>query len=545
MSRPFPDRLAAEPLSPSRVGADGPAPSALPEAADPQPPVHPRKAADVLIARQSPILGVETVGPRQIKVGKESTFELTIRNSGQMVADQVVVTIGIPEWADVLGTEVSKGATTAPKAGGEGNGFQWEVGQVGPGGEEKLSLRIVPRQSRPFDLAVEWDSLPVVSRAMIEVQEPKIEMRLEGPREVLFGQSEVYRLELTNSGTGDAQDVAISLAPTGPGENLPARHKLGLLKVGEKKVIEVELTARQAGTLAIRVDAQGDGVQAHLAETITVNRPTLEMDVEAPEIQYVGTDTGYLVRVRNRGTAPAKNVAVRATIPPGTQYVSCSEGGHFSPDQASVTWTLETLDIGAEKSYELTCKLALAGLSRLKVASSAAGGLAASSDATVKVEAIADLELDVTDPSGPVRVGSEATYQVRVSNQGTKSAEEVEIVAYFTKGVEPTVVEGGRHEIGPGQVVFDKIPSLGAGQEVTFQIRAKAETAGSHICRVEVYCKPLGTRLVGEETTHFYGGASLAQKASRSQPDADASLERHGPIRTADQRPTPAPSKSQ
>ena len=533
------------PVVQAEAGQTASAVSASPEATGSRGLADRQVGDNLLFARQSPALVVETVGPRQITLGKESTYEVTVRNSGQVAADQVVVTIGLPGWTDLLGAEVSKGATTTPKSVAEGGGLQWEVGQMAAGTKEKLTLRIVPRQSQPFDLAVKCDSTPVVSQAMIEVREPKLQMRLEGPREVLFGQGEVYRLELTNSGNGDAENVEISLVPTGPGENLAATHKLGILKAGEKKVLEVELTARQTGTLAIQVDARGDGVEAHLAEQITVNRPALETDVESSQMQYVGTETEYLIRVRNPGTAPAKNVAVRATIPPGAQYVSGTEGGHVSPDQRNVTWTLEALEVGAEKTFELTCSLALAGLSRLEVATSAAGGLTASSSATIKVEAIADLKLDVTDPSGPVRVGSEATYQVRVRNQGTKSAEDVEILAYFSQGIEPTSAEGGRYQTGPGKMLFDKIPSLAAGQELTLQVKAKAATPGSHICRVEVYSKPLGTRLVSEETTHFYGGSSIAQQAPSSQPGDDIPTSRNGPIRTADQRPTSAHTQKQ
>jgi len=495
----------------------------------------------LLFTRQSPVLGVATLGPRRITVGKESAYEVAIRNSGQVAADQVVVSIDLPEWAEVLGAEVSKGATSSANPGG----FRWEVGRVEAASEEKLTLRIVPRQSRPFDLAVQWDYTPAVSQAVIEVQEPKLDMRLEGPREVLYGESRVYRLELVNSGTGDAENVEISLVPIGTGENLPATHKIGTIEAGGQKVIEVELTARQAGTLTIKVDARGDGdVEAHLAQQIAVYRPALETVVQAPPIQYVGTEATYQIRVSNPGTAPAKDIAVTATIPPGAQYVSSAEGGQVATDQSTVTWTLDSLDVGAEATFDLTCNLARAGLSRLEVVSTASGGLTASGDVTIKVEAIADLELDVTDPAGPVPVGSDATYQVRVRNRGTRSAENVEVVAYFSRGVEPISVEGGRHRTAPGQVLFDPIPSLAAGQEVTLQIKAKAGTAGNHICRVELYCKPLETRLVSEETTHFYGGTQLSERKPISRSANVKSATQDKAIRTADQRPTPAPAKN-
>ena len=88
-----------------------------------------------------------------------------------------------------------------------------ESGRLAANGKERLVLRIIPRESKPFDLAVRWDYKPVASQAMIEVQEPKVAMRLEGPREVHYGRREVFTLKLANTGTGDAENVVVALTP--------------------------------------------------------------------------------------------------------------------------------------------------------------------------------------------------------------------------------------------------------------------------------------------------------------------------------------------
>ena len=69
--------------------------------------------------------------------------------------------------------------------------------------------------------------------------------------------------------------------------------------------------------------------------------------------------------------------------------------------------------------------------------------------------------MDVKDPQGPVAVGDEATYEVRVRNRGTKEAEGVEVFAYFSRGIEPTGAEGGPNRLGPGQVDVPAHPLAG------------------------------------------------------------------------------------
>jgi uncharacterized repeat protein (TIGR01451 family) len=253
-------------------------------------------------------------------------------------------------------------------------------------------------------------------------------------------------------------------------------------------------------------------------------------------MQFVGSQATYRVRVRNPGTAPAKNVVVTASIPLGTKFVSCGQNGLAGPAERSVTWTHEELSPGEETSFLVTCQMESGGPKRVEVVSTAASDVTASGEGTVLGEAMADLALTVSDPAGPVLVGTEALYELEVQNRGTKSAEDVEIVAYFSRGIEPLKVEGGQCRIGPGQVVFDNIASLAAGQKMAFKIKARADTSGNHVFRVEVHCKPIGARLVSEETTHFYGDTLLSN--NRPNPGPMTSPLRDGEIRTAN-RPEP------
>lgn len=500
------------------------------------------------------MLSVKTTGPRRIAVGKESTYELIMSNAGQVAAEEVVVTVGLPEWADVVGTEATAGETDMAAMNQSPRHLSWKIARLAAKSQEKLLLRIVPRQSRPFDLAVRWDYTPLSSETMIEVQEPKLEMRLDGPRQVHYGQREVYRLELANTGNGDAENVELSLVPLGAGDNVSATYQLPFLGAGQRKAVDVELTARQAGTLTIKVDAKAEGgATASLTESITVLRAALKLDLEAPKMQFVGTQATYRVRIGNPGNAPAANLNVTARIPLGTKYVSCTGDGKLSPDRGELRWTVENLPPGAERSLELVGTLERPGTSRLEVSASADGDLTASAEASTDVEAVADLRLEVSDPAGPVPVGADALYEVEIRNRGSKSADEVEVAAYFSRGIEPVSAEGAPNKIIPGQVVFEKISSLAPGQSLRLKIRAKAEVAGNHVFRAEVLSKPAGARLVSEETTYFYGDVPVSSNADRSLASEPPMPPGQGQDRTADRRqaptappsggkPTPAPS---
>ncbi len=165
--------------------------------------------------------------------------------------------------------------------------------------------------------------------------------------------------------------------------------------------------------------------------------------------------------------------------------------------------------------------MGLAGAGQIHLDATADDDLATSAEMQVQVQSVANLSMDVKDPAGPVPVGEEAAYEIRVRNRGTREAQGVEVFAYFSRGIEPTAADGAPNRLGPGQVVFETIPSLAPGAEVVLKVRAKAEVAGNHVFRAEAHCKPLGTRLIREATNLYYGDTPAAEQAARDPAPED------------------------
>jgi hypothetical protein len=152
----------------------------------------------------------------------------------------------------------------------------------------------------------------------------------------------------------------------------------------------------------------------------------------------------------------------------------------------------------------------------MQFVASAADNLSASAAATTQVEALADLKIEIRDPQGPVAVGTEAVYELVIRNRGSAAAKDVDLVAFFSEGLEAKSVEGGGHEITTGQVVFTPLASVGAGETVVYKVHAHADREGHHVFRCELFCESLHTKLAAEEATYFYGSDSPASAADSS-----------------------------
>ena len=104
-----------EPISDARN--DRPAAvEARPKAADDSAtPANPA-ATGMLFTRKAPTVSVETMGPRTIVVGRESTYQVQLMNSSDVAAEELVVHVTLPAWAEVVRIEASLGEAKPPEA---------------------------------------------------------------------------------------------------------------------------------------------------------------------------------------------------------------------------------------------------------------------------------------------------------------------------------------------------------------------------------------------------------------------------------------------
>jgi uncharacterized repeat protein (TIGR01451 family) len=465
-----------------------------------------------LITSKSPVLALEAVGPRKIVIGKEQNYEINLSNHGDTVSN-VIVYVQIPSTVEVSSYQGDTGTVRPPVGVGSGEPYEWHVPTIEAAGKQTLSLKIVPRKGSPFELGMRYVVNQELQQATVEVQEPKLVMTLAGPADVMYGESKIYKLAITNPGTGDAENVLVSLSPLGRGAEATASHRVGTLRPGESRMIEVELTAREAGELVIKAQASAEGgLRSDAVEQVTVRRANLALEVKSPKELYAQTSASYNVQVSNQGNATAEHVQVTAQLPSDAEFRSASAGGQLSPDHSCVVWNVGALPAGSVKDLGVKCVLQSPGDNPLQVTANADTDLASLAHANTRVIAVADLKLEVRDPQGPVAVGDDAVYEVVLKNRGSKAAEQVLVRAFFSEGLEASSVQGALAEIhaGKGEVIFEPIPKIEAGTEVIYRIHTLADRAGNHVFHAQVTCDNVASRLAAEQTTLFYADSSAA-----------------------------------
>lgn len=487
--------------------------------------------APLALSQQGPLLTVETEGPRAILVGKEASYRVRVTNQGSAEADRVIVSVALPAWVQVTKTAARLGTVSTAGDQRGASPLTWDLERVPPRSQQELTLTLLPTENRPVELAVDWVFRATSMQASIDVQQPQLAIAVEGPSELRYGTTGVFKIKVSNPGNGPAEGVTLTMS-TGSGTSQP--QAVGVLAAGETRTLEIELAAQQAGAMALQALAQGDGnLRAEAQHEVRVRRAQLAVKVTAPALLYAGATAQYEIRVANGGDAPAEGVTLEVELPSGMQNALGVD--KKSIDGSASRWRLGDLPPGSDRVYKMQGDLTAGGENRLAARVTSNDQSTASDLAVTQVEAIADLKLIVNDPQGPLPVGRDVTYEILVVNRGSKEAHNIDLVAQFSEGIEPTGTEGHRGQIVPGQVVFEPIRTLPAGGQVAVQVKAKALQPGNLRFRAELSCTDLDTKLSSEFTTRFYSAAGGgAAPGSRPAPAGRAAGRADG------SEPTPA-----
>ncbi|NOZ38915.1 MAG: DUF11 domain-containing protein [Planctomycetes bacterium] len=459
-----------------------------------------RPGESLLEGAQSPSITIQKLAPEEIQVGKRCTFAIRILNNSQRTAQNVQIRDEVP-----LGTEL---VGTAPRATVSGSEILWDLGTLSPGEERTVEMELLPKEEGELG-SVAMVTLSAQASAKSRCTRPELALRLTSKPQVHVGQQHIVQIEISNPGSGKATGVMLlETIPTGVSHEAgPAlEFEVGTLQPGENRRMELVLTAEQAGRINNVMTARADAsLQVEASCEFEVIAPELKLSIEGPQRRFLERPATYRVSVDNPGTAAAKDVQLVTHLPRGMQFVSANNMGEYDSATHSVHWSLAELPASERGTVELVALPIESGTQTLQIATKARQGLEDRTDKQVLVEGLSALMFEVIDLEGLIEIGGETTYEIRVQNQGSKAATNVQIVAIMPAGIRATGGQGEtRHVVQGERVVFAPLPQLAPKAETTFRIQAQGVRPGDQRVRVQLTADDLQQPITKEVSTRVY-----------------------------------------
>jgi uncharacterized repeat protein (TIGR01451 family) len=453
--------------------------------------------------RQEPGVGLEWVCPSTARLGQPVTCTLIVKSFSTNRLHNVVIHSRIPAGARIGGTQ--------PKADMDGDLLVWQLGNLEPRQEKRLDVQLVPlsRGSLPCHAFVTFTGS---ATTRLEVREPKLAIKAIATKQAIVGDPAPVTLVVSNPGDATAERVKVKAALSkgleyGQGQNV--EFNLDNLAPGESRTVVVMSVAKWTGgqTCAVVATAEPE-LAAEDAVDIDVVAPRVAVTMSGPALRYLDRHATLLFNVSNPGTAVANHVTLSEQVPAGFKVVAATGDGRNDFVSRSVVWFLG--DLAPNQNKEVALELVAINPGEYKHTATvvAARGLRAEAELLTRVEGLPALLMELVDTEDPVEVGHETSYEIRVTNTGTKTESNLQLTCTIPDQMELRGAKGPNgcpFKLEGRELVFATIPKLVPRADAVYRVTVRCVAAGDLRFQARVRADGLTQPVLREESTRVYG----------------------------------------
>jgi uncharacterized repeat protein (TIGR01451 family) len=297
---------------------------------------------------QEPRLKVEaTCSPGRVLKGEQVSFQIAVHNPGTGPARNVIVQ-----------AKLSSGLKS-----GSDDIVEQTIPEIGPGQRVDLDVLTVDTlaggdQSCTVDVRSP-DVIPVIEDQRVvrtvEVTKPELAVKIEAEAERFTGQTNEYKLTVTNKGTAPARKVRVAASLPQQGGKLTALPAGARFDVSTRKLLwsipqlehdqSVELTFVYATNTPGLYRASAEATSADLRATASMDTnvsgiAVLDLQVKGTtKIIDVGKSFYYDITIKNVGSKEATKLGVSGNVRTNLKVVK-----HFGTDKEGFAWKPDTGD---------------------------------------------------------------------------------------------------------------------------------------------------------------------------------------------------------
>lgn len=485
-----------------------PAPMPLPERCEPlpepkplppPPPPLPNCAERMYPCQGCGVVKLEKCMPRQVQTGTEFEYTIKVTNLTDGALTDVVVT-------DTLNENIQHKSSNPP-ANIQGNKLIWAFSGLGPKQAVEIKGVAVAITSGILKNCADVTYKMPVCVQSVSVQ-PNIVITKTAPAEVSICDPINIIFKVENSGTGPANNVRII-------DNLPEglvtaqgsskiEIPMGSLLAGTSRSVAVSLMAQRPGTFSNKAVVAADGINVESPTVTTmVKKPVLKITKTGPDTQYLDRELTYEIAVTNVGDWPAVDTIIEESAAGGLRFVKASQGGALVNNK--VLWKIAKLNPGATAKTYVTYMPDGMGTIVNTATASAVCADAVKATIQTQIKGVPAILLEVVDITDPIKVGSDVTYRITVTNQGSAVGTNIVIKAMLESEMEYVSSAGATQGSFAGNTVtFAPLPSLNPRTRASWEVTVKAKAVGDVRFKTTMRSDQLTRDVEETESTNFY-----------------------------------------
>jgi uncharacterized repeat protein (TIGR01451 family) len=468
---------------------------------------------ETVVDWQAPQIQVNLNAPQSVAVNQEIPTTITVTNAGQVDTQSGQVRLQVPPGMQFVRSD------PPAQLDSRTNQLTWPLASLAGGRKQQLNVTFASNRTGSFPasvVAVTSDSLRAENAATIQVNTGALKVALLGPKTAVIGAPTEYQIQISNPSPATINKVELDLwlpdglvAITPRGDRLERKlENRGIppIEPGQTKTLPIRFDATRPGRFNVTAMASAEGgLSDQSAAAIEFTQPRAKVELRGPATVYVNREGVWSLYVTNAGSVPVTNAVLRYRLPPELVLRNASDGGQFNANTNEIVWNLGNLASGEERIVKLTA-LGARPTTRGVVSGvlTASPNLEVKKDNTIEVLGVPALRIETASDVNPIDVGRQVVYTIRITNQGTLPADQIQVVAEVPGLMRPLGGRGLQAATVSGNTVrFPPINNLPPNQVATLYVYAQAIDQGDARFRVSVQSPSLATPLITEEATRI------------------------------------------
>jgi uncharacterized repeat protein (TIGR01451 family) len=448
--------------------------------------------------RATSVLLIERFTPSEVRAGVDLEYQIKVTNLTRIELQDLVLTERFPPNFTVLGSYPKTSLSPERQA-------TWRWPRMNPGATELI--RVQGTTTAPEELTFcATVGFTTGLCAKTRIVQPKLVLTKTLPPEVVICDEISMRLLVANTGSGAMRGVRIT--DTLPDGLIMTDNRnaftidVGDLAAGQTREYAVAMRASRTGEFTNTAQAQEEGgLKADASARIRVRQPVLVITKRGPNLRYIGRAAVFDITVQNTGDAPARDAILTDLVPPSTEVVA-TDGGQLAAGK--VMWNLGTLAPQAARTVRLTLKPNDIGIVQ-NTATVEAFCAKATASATLEVRGIPAILLEVVDEPDPIEIGSNVTYSIAVTNQGSAMGTNIVVNCTLPPELQYVSSTGPVQGLVEGQNVrFAPLPTLAPKATVTYKVVATGIKEADARFKVVMTSDQTTSPVEETESTHIY-----------------------------------------
>jgi uncharacterized repeat protein (TIGR01451 family) len=454
--------------------------------------IYPREDAGVI--------EIDKMMPKEVRVGTAFTYTIKVTNLTDGVLTDVTIGEIVSKEVQLTGSE--------PTASIEGNKLVWQIDSLGPRASKTFKVSGIPNAAKPLEHKTTITHA-LSGSAALNVVQPALKVIREAPAEAILCEPIPVDYTVTNTGTGTASNVQIT-------DSLPAglltaegRDRVvldaGNLQAGESRRFSVKVRASKTGAFVCRASASSPaGLKGESeANTTTVRQPVLVITRSGPQRQYLGRPISYDIIVQNKGDGAARDTVLEEQVPSGVANIEATNSPQFM--SSKLVWEIGTLQPTETRKVRVSYTPQQEG-DVVSTATATAYCAETVTNATkMSVSGIASCRLEAVDLDDPIEVGTQTTYLVTVTNQGSAADANVRITCILDDKVQYVTSAGTTPGTMMGKTLtFTAVRSLEPKGKAQWRIVVKGLQSGDARFKVTMGSDKLTVPVEYTEVTRIY-----------------------------------------